>query len=407
MATVTQQEVDTGRAERKAGRGFWLVAAISFCYLFSVSAPSPLYGVYAAEWHFTQSTMTIVFGVYAVTLIVAMVLAGSLSDAVGRKPVIAAALVVQCAALVLFLLADSVGWLLAARLTQGLATGLVTAAVAAALVDLQPAGRPGRAALVNSAVPAAGLAFGALTSGLLIQYGPSPTKFIFWLLLGAFVVMILVLALVPETVSERRRPTLGSRIGVERPVRRAFLATLPVVVAVWSLNGLYLSLGPSLALSLAHSHSGLLGGAVIFLLCGCACVTGIALHNRAPRQIMLVGCVLLGTGVLITVLAVVMTLPALLYLGTAVSGCGFGAAFLGSFRTLAGLAVPEHRSALIGAIYVVAYLAFSIPAVIAGVLTTRIGLHNTAIGYGIVVAALAWIALPAAAKHCYRSEVDG
>jgi MFS family permease len=402
VATVRQQEA-SDTAHLRTDRAFWAVAAISFFYLFAVSAPSPLYGIYAAEWHFSPTTLTAVFGVYALTLIAAMLIFGSVSDAVGRRPVIAVALGVQCVTMLLFLFADSVGWLYAARLTQGCATGMVTAALSAALVDLQPAGRPGRAALLNATVPAAGLAMGALSSGALARYAPAPTRLVYGLLLAGFLALILLLrAFVPETVTQRHRPKLGTRIGVERAVRRAFLATIPVLVAVWSLSGLYLSLGPSLALSMAHSRNALLGGVVIFLLCGFGCVAGIALHAWPPRRAMLAGCALLGTGVLITVLSVAAAVPALLYIGTAVSGCGFGAGFLGSFRTLSSLAVPERRSELIAAIYVVAYLSFSVPGVIAGVLTTRIGLNNTAIGYGLVVAALAVIALPATAKHCHR-----
>lgn len=400
--TTTTQPRSAGVPVQRGGRGFWIVATISFLYLFAVSAPSPLYGVYAARWQFSPTTLTAIFGVYAVTLLATMLLAGSLSDALGRRPVIATALVLQAAAMVLFLLADGVGWLYAARLTQGCATGLVTAAVSAALVDLQPAGRPGLAPLVNSVAPAAGLAAGALVSGALVQYAPAPIRLIYWLLLAGFVAMILLLALVPETVGERRRARLGSRVGVERGLGRAFLVTVPVLVAVWALSGLYLSLGPLLALSMAHSRNVLLGGVVIFLLCGCGAVTGILLHGWPPRRSMLLGCALLGTGVLITVLAVAATVPALLYAGSVVSGCGFGAGFLGAFRTLAGLASPGRRSELIALIYVVAYLSFSVPGVIAGMLTTRIGLDHTAIGYGLVVAALAWIALPATARHCRR-----
>jgi MFS family permease len=384
-------------------RGFWIVAAISFLYLFAASAPSPLYGIYAARWHFSPTTVTEIFGVYALTLLATMLLAGSLSDAVGRRPVIAAALVVQTLTMVLFLVAANVGWLYAARLVQGCATGLVTAAVSAALVDLQPTGRPGLASLVNATVPPAGLAVGALASGALVQYAPAPTRLVYGLLLTAFAALVLVLLmLVPETVAERRPARLGSRVGVERPLLRAFLVTVPVLVAVWALGGLYLSLGPSLMLTMEHSRNALLGGTVVFLLCGCGAAAGIIMHRVPPRMAMLAGCALLGGGVIVTVLSVTTSTTALLYLGTVVSGCGFGVAFLGTFRTLSSLAIPQRRSELIAAIYVVVYLSFSIPSVIAGILTTHIGLDHTAIGYGVVVAALALIALPATARHCRR-----
>jgi len=132
--TTASQEL-SGRATR-TGQGFWIVAAISFLYLFAVSAPSPLYGVYAAQWHFSPTTVTAVFGVYALTLIAAMLLTGSLSDALGRRPVIAIALVLQCVAMVLFMFASNVEWLYAARLTQGFATGMVTAAVVRAFASI-------------------------------------------------------------------------------------------------------------------------------------------------------------------------------------------------------------------------------------------------------------------------------
>ena len=390
-------------AEQNLGRAFWIVAAISFLYLFAASAPSPLYGVYAAKWHFSPITLTVVFGVYAITLLATMLLAGSLSDSVGRRPVIMAALVVQSLTMLLFLLADNVGWLYAARLTQGCATGLVTAAVSAALVDLQPSRRPGLAAVVNATVPPAGLAVGALVSGALVQYAPNPTRFIYWLLLGGFVVMILVLLmLVPETVPQRHVPKFGVEVGVERGLWRAFLATVPVLVACWALSGLYLSLGPSLVLTMEHSTNKLLGGSIVFILCGCGALAGVIAHAWPPRRAMSVGCTTLGIGVILTVLSVSQDVTALLYIGTVVAGCGFGLGFLGAFRTLAGLTMSERRSELIATIYVVAYLSFSIPSVVVGVLSTHVGLHDTSIGFGIAVAALALIALPATARHCRR-----
>lgn len=72
-----------------------------------------------------------------------------------------------------------------------------------------------------------------------------------------------------------------------------------------------------------------------------------------------------------------------------IAGGGFGPAFLGAFRTVSQLAQPHERAALISAIYVVSYLAFSIPALIAGLLITDAGLRDTALGYGGVVTAVA------------------
>jgi len=53
------------------------------------------------------------------------------------------------------------------------------------------------------------------------------------------------------------------------------------------------------------------------------------------------------------------------------------------------LAEPDDRAGLVAAIYIVGYLAFSVPALIAGVATTTFGLHLTALVYSASLAVLA------------------
>jgi MFS family permease len=87
--------------------------------------------------------------------------------------------------------------------------------------------------------------------------------------------------------------------------------------------------------------------------------------------------------------------------GAVIAGTGFGPAFLGTFRTVSQLAEPHERAALISAIYVVSYLAFSIPALIAGLLITHEGLRDVALGYSGVVT------LVAAATLAYEAYTSG
>ena len=86
----------------------------------------------------------------------------------------------------LFLFADGVGWLLAARVVQGLATGALTSTLGAALLDLQHRDRP-LGAFINSASPGLGLSIGAVGAGLLVQFVPSPTDWVFGVLTVVFV----------------------------------------------------------------------------------------------------------------------------------------------------------------------------------------------------------------------------
>jgi hypothetical protein len=87
-----------GRAALPRAAGFWLVAVVLFLLLFASAAASPLYRVYQAEWRFSAATLTVVFGVYALTLLATLLVFGSLSDYLGRRRVIAVALAASAGA---------------------------------------------------------------------------------------------------------------------------------------------------------------------------------------------------------------------------------------------------------------------------------------------------------------------
>src|SRR5437588_3095616 len=276
-----------------------------FVLLLAAGAPSPLYRVYQAEWHFSATTLTEVFGVYALVLLVTLLFLGSLSDHVGRRPVILAGMLMDAAACAVFGAATDVGALYVARAMQGIAVGLATGALGAALLELEPAGS-GRAALLTSAAPTAGLAVGALGTSALVQYGPAKTHLTWWLLVATFLVAAAAVMLMPEP--GWRRPgaiaSLRPRVGVPREARSAFLLALPCLIAVWALGGLYLSLGASLTAQLVGSSNLLWGGIAIFLLPGTAAVATVALRNTAPHTAMLAGCIALLAGAAITFVAI-------------------------------------------------------------------------------------------------------
>jgi hypothetical protein len=235
-----------------------------------------------------------------------------------------------------------------------------------------------------------GIALGALGTSALAQYGPAPTHLIWWLLLAAFLVGIATMVVIPEP-GLRRAGALASlrpKVSVPRTARSTFAIAVPCLVAVWALAGLYLSLGPSLAAQLLHSHNLLWGGATIFLLPGVGAIASVVVRDSKPSSAMLGGCLALLAGAAITFVAIATRTSAAFLLGTAVAGAGFGPAFTGAYRTVVALAEPDERAGLIAAIFTVSYLAFSVPALIAGIATSSYGLRKTALVYSVVVAAL-------------------
>ncbi len=115
---------------------FYLLASIVVFFLAASSAPTPLYAVYQGEWGFSPIVITVVFGVYALAVLAALLTVGSLSDHVGRRPVLIAAIVLQATAMLMFAAASGVSTLLAARVVQGLSTGAAMGAVGAGMLDL-------------------------------------------------------------------------------------------------------------------------------------------------------------------------------------------------------------------------------------------------------------------------------
>jgi MFS family permease len=387
---------------------FWSIAALLVLVLAASGVPSPLYRVYQERFGFSSGVLTTVFAVYAFALLVALLVAGALSDHVGRRPVLAGALVLQAGAMVLFLLAGGVGWLLAARVVQGLATGAMTGALGAALLDFQRSDRP-LGPLVNSASPGLGLSLGAVGAGLLVEFVPAPTDWVFGVLTGVFLLSAVGVLLLPE--SSPRTPgalaSLRPQVHVPRPQRPAFLVVLPCLAATWALGGLYASLGPSLVAGVFGVDDHLVGSLLILALNGTGLVGSLAVRGVAPDRAMVVGALIFAVGVAGTVGALLSGSLAFFFVAAVVSGFGFGSAFLGAMATVTRGVVPGERAGLLSSVFVVSYVMFSVPAIAAGIAAGRIGLERTAEIYGAAVIVLALSAAVSLVLRRRRTEEPG
>jgi hypothetical protein len=209
-------------------------------------------------------------------------------------------------------------------------------------------------------------------------------------LLGIFLVGILAVLALPEPGTRHpgarasRGHTSACRTQSGRRVR--YRGSLPG--GSLTLGGFYLSPGLSLAAQLARSRDLLWGGVLIFLLCGPGAAAAATLDKVRPSRVMLGGCVARITRALVTFASIAANNPAILLLGTAVAGLGFGPAFMGGYRTILALAPADERGGLITAILILGNLAMTMPAVIAGIAITHCGLRNTALVYSRAVAAL-------------------
>jgi MFS family permease len=372
---------------------FYLQASIVVFFLAGSAAPTPLWSVYAARWGFTPITTTVVFAVYAIAVLAALLTVGSISDYVGRRSVLFVAALVQASAMAVFLFADGVTSLLVARVLQGLSTGAAASAVGAGLLDIDR----DRGTIASSVGPLMGVAAGAIAAGLMVQYLPAPTQLVFATLLVIFVAQAIGVLVMPET-AQRKTGALAAlrpRFLVPASIRRPLLVAAPVMVATWALAGFYASLGPTLLRNMLGTQSVALGGIALFVLAASGASAVWLLRKRSAMFLLRYGTCALLAGVGLTLLAIDRGSLVAFLAGTAIAGTGFGTGFQGGIRSVVPMASPTQRAGVLSTLYVISYLAFGLPAVLAGFLVVYGdgGVLVTAREYGVTIMVLAAFAL--------------
>jgi MFS family permease len=386
------------QARRKARRtlpnrvAYALAAAVVGLGQLASGTPSPLYHTYSALWHFSPLTLTLIFATFACGALAALLLAGRVSDEVGRRPVLLVALGVLMISTVLFMVADSVAWLFAARGIQGLATGAALSAASATLLDLHPRRDPAGVGLTTAVASPTGAGLGVLVSSSLVQLGSAPLVVPYVVLLVLFAIAFVGVYWMPEPVLERSRFRLTpQRPSIPKGVRGPFLLAALAALSSWSVFGLFFSLGPALAAHLFNTSNVIASGAGLVALAGSAALAQLLLGRTAPWIGVSAGSVALAAGMILIVVAAAIDSSAAFLAGSVLGGIGFGIDFLGGLRALTAVIPHEHRAAVISAFYVAAYAGLSVPAVIAGVVVTDLGLQETFEIFGSVVAGLALI----------------
>ena len=400
MTTSTSMPAATRRTLPPA-IAYALAGAIIGLALFASGTPSPLYGIYRELWGFSPLVLTLVYATYAFGVLAALLLAGRVSDDVGRRPVLLLALATLMGATVLFMLADSVVWLFVARGVQGLATGAALGAASAALLDLHPRRDPAGVGLTNGVVSAGGMGLGVLVSAAFVEFLPAPRVLPYVALFVLFAIALEGVWRMPEPVAERSRLRLTPQWPSVPPmVRRPFLLAALGVMSSWSIGGLFLSLGPQLSADLFHTTNHLMAGVGVFALAGSAAVAQIVLGRTPPWAGAAAGSVALSSGMVLIVIAASTDSSVVFLTGAVIGGAGFGVAFLGGLRVLSGVIPPAHRGQVMSAFYIVAYAAISVPAILAGTLVSSLGLQSTFEIFGSVIAGLALVV----AFEAYRTR---
>jgi predicted MFS family arabinose efflux permease len=370
---------------------FWLLASITVSFLAGSSIPTPLYPLYQSLWGLNPMTITVVFGVYALGVLTGLLFAGRLSDHLGRRPVLIAAASGQVVVMVMFATAGGAAGLIAARVLQGLTAGAALAAVGAAMIDLNKA----RGTTANAVAPPFGSALGGILGGFFLQFLPAPTELIYGVMAAVFAAQIAGLVLMKEPIAPKPGAwqSLKPQLTLPAAAREPLLLALPVLIALWALGGFYSSLAPTLVRGMLASNAPMLGGLAIFVLAATGGTAVLLLRNLEPRRMLALGSLSLVLGIGTVIWAMTHNSPVAFFLGTAVAGLGFGPGFQGAVRSVVSVVAPHERAGTLSIVFIVSYVSFGVPAIIAGAMVRHATLLPTAQVFSAVVMALAAAAL--------------
>nr|GID81481.1 putative multi-drug efflux transporter [Actinoplanes derwentensis] len=336
------------------------------------TVPAPLFPLYG----FTTFTVTIVFAAYAVGVVVSLVLAGHVSDRLGRKRVLVPALALEVVAAALFLTGTSLPVLIAARLITGLGVGMITATATAHLHELHAAHRPGapgtRFEIVSTAANIGGLGLGTLVAGFLAEFFGAPLRTPYLVFLVLLLVAIGAVLIAPETV----RPDNAYRYRPQRITTTpgpAYLAAATGAFAAFSVFGFFTSVAPGFVAGTLHHPSRLLAGVIVFAVFGGSAVAQTLTTGLPARTRTTPGLAFQATGVLTLVTGMHLTSLPVFLTGGLLAGIGAGILFKASIGTVAALAAPAERGAALAGLFLIAYVALAASALSIGVATLFTG----------------------------------
>jgi hypothetical protein len=371
--------------------GFWLVAAAFTVTMAGTTLPTPLYAVYQRELGFSTLTVTFVFATYAAGVLAALLLAGHVSDQIGRRRTLLPGLVLAGLSSAVFLVAHQLVLLYLGRLLSGLSAGLFTGTATAALVDLAGEERTARGSLVATVVQMGGLGSGPLLAGVLAEVAPAPLRVPYAVHLALLALVAAGVWCMPETVrgAGRRARLRLARPTVPKEMRGVFTRAGIAGFAGFAVLGLFTAVSPAFLTRLLGLPGFAFAGAVIFGVFAASAAGQILLVPRFGDASLPLGCAGLVAGMgLLTSGFAALSFP-LLLCGGLLAGLGQGMSFRAGLAAVNAAAPLERRADVASTFFVVLYVALSLPVIGVGVTAELAGLRTAGIAFSVVVALLA------------------
>lgn len=382
---------------------FALLAYAFAAMMAGTTLPTPLYALYSQRMHFEVLTTTVIYSSYAGGVLVALLVFGRWSDAVGRRPMLLAGTACALASAAVFLVADSVPVLLVGRVLSGLSAGLFTGTGTAAIIEAAPQSWRDRAPAVATVANIGGLGAGPVLAGVLAQYAPSPLHLTFVVHIALAVLATVAVLIVPETSS--RTGSIGfQRLSVPPEVRSVFIPAALAAFAGFSVTGLFTAVAPSFLANVVGVDNHALAGVIAGSTFAASAVAQIAAARMQPARAVAIGCAILTAGMAILVVALAFSSLVGLIAAAVVSGIGQGISFSRGLAAVAERTPAQRRAEVSSTYFVVAYIAISVPVISEGFAARALGLRPSGIVFAAAVGVLALGCLAAILRQESHSE---
>jgi hypothetical protein len=371
---------------RQFRSGFWAVAFAFLIVMAFGTLPSPLYGLYRTRDHLSAFMVTVIYAIFAVGTIGALLSVRFIAARAGRRVtmVIAAGLLPAWKAL---------PGVLVGRLITGVSVGLAAGTAITYLIELRAREDPSPSAVIRArniatAVSVGGLGIGPLVAGFLAEWASHPLTLPYLVFLGLGALALIGVATAPETRAPAAAPSSQSRAsGRSRPVR-VLVPGATATLAAFAATGLFAGLSGLFLTAVLDRPSHALAGATLFLVFTSGVVSQLATNRLPASRVFVLGTISMLTGLALLVTAVRLSSPslALFLLSGALIGAGAGAVFKGTTGLVLEAAPPESRVALTSDLLIALYVGLSIPVIGAGFALDRgASPPNTVLGFAIFV----------------------
>ncbi len=362
-------------------------AAVVAHTIWTSAAPALTYPLYAAEWQLTTFATTAIFAIYPIFVVLVLVVFGNISDFIGRRETMLFGLAASAIGTLIFALAPDVGWIFVGRAFMGVGVGLSAGPSAAAVVEFSAPGEAAQSGGITAAAQAVGMTLAALVGGALIQYAPLPTRLNFLVLFAVLLVLLAAAWRLPNHTASRPRNDWRPRVpSIANGLFATFAATTAAVTTSYVLGAMTLSLGAQIARDVVASSNALVNGATIALFAIASALATIPARRVTPGRMVMAGAAIAISSCAVLAMSAYLQSLILYTIAQAGSGMAYSLLLLGGLSLLTAHAPVTHRGATLSALFLVAYLAQAVVALLLGKVATSVGLPLAVdIGVALVV----------------------